>query len=149
MLSIGEINVYVSDFRRALRFWAAGLGLEVGESDELSHSAHARLDFADGSPSIRLFWPASPWPPGERPAYATRPMIGFDVTTSDFDALLQRLIESGGSLVGEVQQLDGMRYVFVADPDGNTFELVEVPPRRSASRPPTRRRKRHAPDAPG
>lgn len=127
MLSVGEINVYVSDFERALGFWADGLGLEVGEREELGHTAHARLDFADGSPSIRIFWPVDAWPAGERPNYAARPMIGFDITTTEFDAGLERLLESGGELCGEVQRIGEMRYAFVSDPDGNTFELVEVP----------------------
>jgi catechol 2,3-dioxygenase-like lactoylglutathione lyase family enzyme len=126
MLSIGEINLFVSDFRRALRFWAEGLGLEVAEREELSHTAHARLDFADGSPSLRLFWPVPAWPDRERPEYGERPMIGFDVITDEFDERLERLVSAGGVLAGEIQDFQGQRYVFIADPDGNTFELVEV-----------------------
>ncbi len=127
MNSIGEINIYVSDFQRSLRFWSEGLSLEIGEREELSHTAHARLDFADGSPSLRLFWPARPWPAEARPEYGERTMVGFDVTTDDFEATLERLVTAGGALAGEVQEFHGQRYVLVEDPDGNTFELVEVP----------------------
>lgn len=127
MFSIGEINVFVTDLERALRFWSDGLQLDIAEKEQLAHSAYARLDFADGSPPIRLFASADPWPPGERPAYGTRPMIAFDLVTADIDAALARLIECGGSKAGEVEVYEGVRCVFVSDPDGNTIELVEVP----------------------
>ena len=127
MFSVGEINIFVTDLEPALKFWAEGLQLDVAEKEQLEHTAYARLDFADGSPSIRIFAQADAWRAGERPVYGTRPMIAFDVTTTDFDAALARLIEFGGSKAGEVEVYDGVRCVFVADPDGNTIELVEVP----------------------
>ena len=115
MFSVGEINIFVTDLEPALKFWAEGLQLDVAEQERLEHSAYARLDFADGSPSIRIFEQAEPWRPDERPAYGTRPMIAFDVTTTDFDAALARLIEFGGSKAGEVEVYDGVRCVFLAD----------------------------------
>ena len=127
MFSIGEINVFVTDLERALKFWSDGLQLDIAEKEQLAHSAYARLDFADGSPPIRLFASAAPWPPGERPAYGTHPMIAFDLVTADIDAALARLIECGGSKAGEVEVYENTRCVFVNDPDGNTIELVEVP----------------------
>lgn len=132
MFSVGEINIFVTDLERALKFWADGLQLVVAEKEQMEHSAYARLDFADGSPPIRLFASAAPWPPGERPAYGTHPMIAFDLVTADIDAALARLIECGGSKAGEVEVYDGVRCVFMADPDGNTIELVEIPPETDA-----------------
>lgn len=127
MISVGEINVHVSDFERGLRFWAEGLGLDVAEKEVREHSAHARLDFADGSPPIRIFWPVDPWHDGVRADYGSRPMIGFDITTTDFEDVLSRLLEYGGTRLNEIEVYGEMRFVLVADPDGNTFELVEVP----------------------
>lgn len=127
MLSIGEINIHVSDFERAVAFWADGLGLTVAEREEWPGNAHARLDFEDGSPSIRLIWPAAAWIGGERPLYGARPQISFDVATDRFEETLARVAEHGGEIVGEIQQFENQRTAQIADPDGNVFELVEIP----------------------
>ncbi|MFQ5807034.1 MAG: VOC family protein [Phycisphaerae bacterium] len=127
MLSIGDIHVFVHDFNLALRFWADGLGLDVVEKEVTSASAFALLEFPAAGPAIRLFGGAEPWPEGVRPALGTRPTVRFDVVTSDFDATLVRLIENGGRQIGEIETYGGSRVVTIADPDGNTFELLEVP----------------------
>ena len=126
MQFIGDIHVYVSDFPLALRFWADGLGLEVAEKEVTRHSAYARLNFPDGGSSIRLLGPVEPWPDRNRPPAGTNPTIGFDVTTDDFDATLVRLIENGGQQIDEIETYNELRAVTVADPDGNTFELLEI-----------------------
>lgn len=132
MNAIGEINVFVTDVERAVAFWSKGLGLKVGEKETLAHSGYARLDFADGSPSIRLLLAAGPAPEERSPGYGSRPMIGFDVVTEDFDRTLARLIEFGGWVEGGVQKAGEVRYAFVSDPDGNAFELVEMSAERAA-----------------
>ncbi len=126
MISIGEINIPVTNFDRALRFWSQGLGLPVADEVRHATAASARLDFSDGSPSLRLNWPADPVPAEDMPLGAAS-RITFDVTTSDFDAVLERLLAAGGVLIGGVECLDGVRVASLADPDGNAFELVEVP----------------------
>ncbi len=124
---IGDIHIYVSDFTLALRFWADGLGLEVSEQEVSQHSAYARLDFEDGGPSVRLIGPVGP--AAEQPAStAIRPTVRFDVSTDDFDATLLRLIEHGGTQLDEIASYKGLRAVSIADPDGNVFELLELPP---------------------
>lgn len=126
MLSMGEINIFVTDLERALAFWAEGLGLTVGEKEIRHHGGHARLDFEDGSPSIRLVGPVE----ARREArvdYGERPMIGFDITTTTFDATLGRLLDAGGAIAGVVEKFGDMRVVQISDPDGTTFELVEIP----------------------
>lgn len=127
MLSIGDIHVYVHDFNLALRFWADGLGLNVVEKEVSAASAFALLEFPGAGPAIRLFGGAQPWPENARPSVGERPTICFDVVASDFDATLVRLIESGGRQLGEIEAYSGSRVVTIADPDGNTFELLEVP----------------------
>jgi catechol 2,3-dioxygenase-like lactoylglutathione lyase family enzyme len=126
MLFVGDIYVYVTELTMALRFWSDGLQLAVAEKEVSPHSAYARLDFPDGGPSIRLLGPAEPWPLERRPAHATRCGTHFDITTDDFDNLLVRLIEYGGQQVDEIESYEGLRAVTVADPDGNTFELLEI-----------------------
>jgi len=127
MLSIGDIHIYVHDFNLALRFWADGLGLKVVEKEVSPASAFALLESPAGGPAIRLFGGAEPWAEGTRPALGTRPTIRFDVVTSDFDATLVRLIENGGRQLDEIERYGGWRVVTIADPDGNTFDLLEVP----------------------
>lgn len=126
MLFIGDVHIYVSDLTLALRFWADGLGLEVAEKEVTAHSAYARLDFADGGPSIRLLGPVDPWPAGVRPPTGMYPTIRFDITTSRFDDVLVRLLESGGMQIDEIESYSGLRAVTIADPDGNSFELLEI-----------------------
>jgi catechol 2,3-dioxygenase-like lactoylglutathione lyase family enzyme len=126
MLFIGDVHIYVSDMALALRFWADGLGLEVAEKEMTPHSGFARLNFPDGGPSLRLLGPVDPWPDGLRPPTGMHPTIRFDVTTDDFDGVLVRLLEYGGTQVDEIETYGGLRAVTMADPDGNSFELLEL-----------------------
>lgn len=126
MLFVGDVHIYVSDFTLALRFWADGLGLEVVEKEVSPHSAYARLDFPEGGPSIRLLGPVTPWPADARPTPGLYPTVRFDITTSDFDATLVRLLECGGRQVDEIEAYNELRAVTIADPDDNLFELLEI-----------------------
>lgn len=126
MQFIGDIHIYVSDFTLALRFWASGLGLDVAEKEVTPHSSYARLNFPDGGSSIRLFGGSEPWPTDAIPPTGPHPTVRFDITTSQFDELLARLLEHGGQRVDEVESYNNLRAVTLADPDGNTFELLEI-----------------------
>jgi predicted enzyme related to lactoylglutathione lyase len=127
MISIGDIHIFVHDFDAALQFWTRGLGLEIAEKETSAASAYALLEPPTAGPAIHLFGGAKPWPENTRPPDGTRPAIRFDVVTSEFDDTLVRLIESGGQQVGEIETYERSRVVTIADPDGNTFELLEVP----------------------
>lgn len=126
MLFVGDVHVYVTDLTLALRFWADGLQLDIVERETSPHSGYARLDLPGGGPSIRLLGPVEAWEPGTRPGHGTHPAVSFDITTSEFDATLVRLMEHGGRQVDEIESYEGLRAVTVADPDGNTFELLEI-----------------------
>ncbi len=127
MQLISDIDIYVSDFVVALRFWSDGLGLEVVEKESTQHTAYAHLEFSDGGPGLRLIAPVTPWAEGERPELGTRPTVRFDIATTTFDETLVRLMESGGQKLGEIESYEGMRTISLADPDGNNFDLIEVP----------------------
>lgn len=127
MLVIGDIHIYASDFEAALRFWAEGLQIEVAERGSDEHSTYARLDFPDGGPSLALMAPAEPWEPDDRSEQADGPEISFDIMTDDFDAVVVRLLENGGQQFGEIETYESLRTVTIADPDGNTFDLIELP----------------------
>ena len=126
MLLIGDVHVYVCDFTSALRFYEDGLGLTLIEKEVGRATAFALLESADGGPALRLFGGATAWPDGTRPDVGTRPTVRFDVVTSEFDTTIVRAIEHGGRQVGEIEEYDGSRVVTLADPDGNTFELLET-----------------------
>ncbi|MGE3180355.1 MAG: VOC family protein [Phycisphaerae bacterium] len=127
MLFLGDVHIYVNDFEAALNFWTAGLGLEIAEREQAEHSAYALLDFPDGGPSIRLFWPAD----GEGPSGAgdepLRQNVMFDIATSSFDDTLVKCLDSGATQMEKIETYEGTRVVTLADPDGNMFELYEVP----------------------
>lgn len=127
MMQVGEIHVFVSDMAVSLRFWADGLGLQIAEQELTHTTGFAMLEFPDGGPCVRLFSGAEPWPEGQRPMAGSRPTIRFDIATTEFDATLARLLESGGRQLDEIETYSGVRFVTVADPDGNSFELVELP----------------------
>lgn len=128
MRAVGDIHIYVTDFAAALRFYREGLGLVVVEEEFSRTTPFAVLDFpVAGGSSIRLFGGAEPWPPGARPDVGQYPTVRFDIVTDEFDSTLLQLLEHGGTQVGEVERYNGSRVVTIADPDGNTFELIEVP----------------------
>jgi predicted enzyme related to lactoylglutathione lyase len=126
MLFVGDIHVYVSDFALALRFWADGLQLEVAEKELSPHSGYARLNFPDGGSSIRLLGPVDPDGQAALTSAVDRPTVRFDITTTEFDAVLARLLEHGGQALDEIESYNGLRVVTIADPDGNVFELLEI-----------------------
>lgn len=127
MLSIGDIHIYVTDITAALRFYGDGMALQVIEREISAHSGYATLESPDGGPALRLIGTVDPWPPDARPERGTRPAVGFDVTTTTFDETLVRLTEHGGTQVDEIEIYNELRVVAVADPDGNVFELIELP----------------------
>jgi len=128
MIAIGDIHIYVSDFTAALRFWSEGAGLRIVRREEGRFAAFAVLESPDGGSAVRLFGGARPWSPDERPDPGTHPEIHFDIITDCFDDTLVRMLEHGGTRIGQIETFDGLRTVTVADPDGNTFDLVETVP---------------------
>ncbi len=125
-LAFGDVHIHVSDFDRALRFWAEGLRLTVLEQEVSAASAFAVLEFPDDGIRLRLFAGSPPWPKGA-PEPGERPMICFDIEALDFDATLVGLLEHGGTQMGEIETYNNVRVVTVADPDGNSFELIQCP----------------------
>lgn len=127
MIIIGDVYVYVTDMVVALKFYADGLRFTVAEKEITPHAGYARLDCPEGGPSVHLVGNVEPFKDGERPEPAARPGVRFDLTTTDFDDTLTRVLEHGGSKLGGVEEFDGQHTVTIADPDGNPIELLEVP----------------------
>lgn len=49
--------------------------------------------------------------------------VGF--LTRDVDGAVARVLAHGGTLLHATAELKGMRFAFVADPDGNAIELIQ------------------------
>lgn len=130
VLAIGDIHVYVTDLQAALRFWATGLRLEVAEQDPNQYGAYARLEFPDGGPSLVLMGGDEPplRPTQEADVEPAEPAVTFEIMTTAFDDILVRLLEHGGQQLGETEMYNDLKIATVSDPDGNTFELIELPP---------------------
>ena len=127
MLAIGDIYLYVDDIDQALRFWADGLKLEVGEKDSDKHSAFARLDFPEGGPSLILITECER-SETDTPAHEDTPLrVSFEIATSDFDATLVQLLEQGGQQLNEIETYNDLKMVTLADPEGYCFDLIEIP----------------------
>ncbi len=135
MLAVGDVHVFVHDFDKALEFWVQGLGLELVEKETTEATQFALLEFPAGGPALRLFGGAQPWQPDERPPLGLRPTIRFDLMTDEFDDVLVKALDHGGRQVEEIETYSGCRVVTICDPDGNTFELVEVPDQDEATEP--------------
>lgn len=127
MIAIGDIQIFVTDFDKALKFWAEGLGLDMVDQEQTPSSRFVVLEFPDGGPAIHLIGPVEAWEAGARPEPGTRPTVRFDITTTEFDDTLMRLLEAGGTQIDEIDTYNDLRVVTLADPDQNTFELIEVP----------------------
>ena len=126
MLAIGDIHLYVNDLEAALRFWAGGLQLTVAEQDSDEFSAYARLEFPDGGPALVLIAELEP-SPRRAQEWSAEPAVVFEVMTTDFDDTLARLRDHGGRQAGETETYNGLKIATLADPEGNAFELIELP----------------------
>ncbi|RMF77998.1 MAG: VOC family protein [Planctomycetota bacterium] len=127
MLAFGDVHIYASDFSASLRFWSEGIGLTIVEQELGRAASFAVLEFPDGPSALRLFGgvaaraeEAPDLVPGDRPD------IHFDIMTDEFEDTLVRALECGGRQIGEVETYNGRRAVTLADPDGNSFELLET-----------------------
>ncbi|MGE0479294.1 MAG: VOC family protein [Phycisphaerae bacterium] len=130
MLSVGNIHLYVRDFERAMRFWRDACHLRVADQSETQGTAYAQLDFPDGGASIQLVTVDEEEAPN--PYEGPQLNAAFDLLTSEFDDLLVRLLGFGGQQLGEIETYENLRIVTLGDPDGNVFDLIEVPPTESS-----------------
>ena len=119
-----HVATRTSDLDRALAFYEI-LGLRLIEKTELQ-KGKATLAFVEpheGGFGIELVYN---W--GKDDAYDGGERFGhFAFEVDDIDSLLPRLVAGGGAVQREPFLLEGAepRLAFVADPDGNSIELIE------------------------
>jgi predicted enzyme related to lactoylglutathione lyase len=133
----------VSDFEASMRFYTEGLGFEVAEAfdvgDEVAHTLEvergvvlkSQMIHKDGLKIEILGW-SSPQPFGV--PSSSRGQLGIthlSFNVVDIDAVEQRLIEFGGTVVESTRTKmpfpgGAMHLLFLADPDGTRVELMEA-----------------------
>jgi len=102
------------DALASARFWAAALRTEVAPG---ASAAHAELagDAASGLPRLVFRQVADP--------RALRTPLHLQLTTDDLEAEAHRLQRLGARRLGGVRD-HGRRWLTLADPEGNTFDLM-------------------------
>lgn len=56
------------------------------------------------------------------------PVRGLHLVVSDVSAVRETLLARGVE-VGDVNDMGGIKFAYFSDPDGNSWELQEIPPR--------------------
>ena len=112
----GETNLYVTDLDRAASFYCEALGFELCES-EADYRKVQHPGF-----TLTLFR-AKNAEPAE--LAGTRPGMTADMLVEDIEAAVVR-IESCGGNAGPVRDWEEGRFTLFRDPDGISWELIEV-----------------------
>jgi lactoylglutathione lyase len=122
---LDHISLLVSEIRRSLTFYTEVLGLpEIENKAERSHVRWVGL--GDGR-AIHLVQREHS-PPGDRPINTH-----FALSSPDLDSVMERLASKGvpfGNLDGPNRKVtvraDGVRAVYLQDPDGHWLEINDA-----------------------
>jgi catechol 2,3-dioxygenase-like lactoylglutathione lyase family enzyme len=114
MYTGGNVTVMVSDFERAVRFYAETLGLKL-----LMRAGDGWAQLAAPGLTIGLH---APGPHGPRPGPSGGTSIGLQV--DDLDSAMAALRERGVAF-GDVTPGQGIRLAFFTDPDQTALYLWE------------------------
>ena len=115
------IQVPVADIDRAKAFYSERVGFNADQD----HQVNEQLRFVQLTPpgsacSIALTSGAHTMRPGS--------LEGLQLVVQDADAARAEL-QARGVEVGEVQEFPWGRFVFFADPDGNSWSVQQLPSR--------------------
>jgi catechol 2,3-dioxygenase-like lactoylglutathione lyase family enzyme len=144
---IDHVGITVADLERSLAFYGGVLGLELIDRETIADETIADLtgydavemdcadlDSGDGR-ILELIQYRTP--AGSSPAHALCDggTVHVSLCVADLDAVLAALEDSGARIVSRRPVLfkepgspwDGVRCVYVADPDGVVLELVQRP----------------------
>ena len=141
-VTINHTGFVVADLDRALAFYCDGLGLSLSfrvevASDPLSQllgypDVAVKAAFVQGTDghSLELIQYVRPAVEQRDPAEQYRRNVAgathLSFIVDDLDATIARLQERGGRLLNPpAQVMDGLRSVYLQDPDGNWVELDE------------------------
>jgi predicted enzyme related to lactoylglutathione lyase len=115
---IGRLQYIVIDANdpdRLAAFWSALLGTEVDA--RLGDNDYVLLKATENSaPPIAFQKVPEP--------HAAKNRVHIDVAVADLAEASARVVELGGAILGEPQELEGYRWQNLADPEGNEFDVA-------------------------
>jgi lactoylglutathione lyase len=130
-IGFDHVGLSVADLEAAEAFYTTAFGFARQLAFELSphpirgvmltHPEGFRLELFEHSASVAGLQAATPVE-----AHATRGFNHFALRSGDIDGVWERAIEAGGSEVMPPADSPepGVRFAFLADPEGNLVELV-------------------------
>jgi lactoylglutathione lyase len=131
-LRVDHVGLSVSDLDAAGKFYSRAFGFTPQLAFELSphpirglmlaHPSGSRLELFEHSGSVPGLQP-----PGPIEAHATRGYNHFALAAPDIDGMFATALGAGARPVIEPRPSPepGVRFAFLADPEGNLVELVE------------------------
>jgi predicted enzyme related to lactoylglutathione lyase len=115
------VQVPVADLDRAKAFYTDKAGFKADVDARVDEAVRfIQLTPPGSACSIALTSGVHEMAPGS--------LNGLQVVVSDADAARAELLERGVE-VGEVEEFPWGRFVFFADPDGNSWAVQQLPPR--------------------
>ncbi len=132
-------GVLVAEIDRAAEFYASAFGarrlfgpVELGGGPAAAlmrgpvgtRFEMAMLGFGEGGLELFAFLP--PTVPGWVQSAERSPLPHLALEVDELSAALDRVRESGGTLVAPTQRFGAGSMAYVADPDGNVVELVDM-----------------------
>jgi catechol 2,3-dioxygenase-like lactoylglutathione lyase family enzyme len=144
-MKVHHIGVSVADLQRSIDFYTDMLGMELaiapfdlgGEDVErvmgLRDVRVRNCIMSKGNVRLELFEFASPTPAEQDPNYsvANRGISHFGVEIEDIDGAYAHMLAHGVRFHAPVTTFKGgIKATYGRDPDGNVFELLEIPPHR-------------------
>jgi predicted enzyme related to lactoylglutathione lyase len=121
-----RVCIDVEDVEKAITFYVAALGLEVGRRFD-----DRWVELVGAPASIDLLERPDGSPTNPRPGAPVRSYerhwtpVHLDFVVKDMDATVERVRRAGGRLEGEVEEYSYGRLARMADPFGNGFCLLE------------------------
>jgi predicted enzyme related to lactoylglutathione lyase len=106
-----------ADAATLANFWASALGREVAAGADKEYAAVV-VDAETTSVPRLVFHQV---PEGK----SVKNRLHLDLIASDWEAEIARLTSLGATRIGEVEQ-NGARWVTLADPEGNEFDLIRA-----------------------
>jgi len=120
----------VADVDRAKAFYADQAGFVVDHDHQVGHDLRfVQLTPPGSACSIAIGTGVTDAAPGS--------VKGMQLVVSDVEAARAVLVERGVG-ASEVQDFPWGSFVFFQDPDGNSWAVQQIQPRRAAQRDPTR-----------
>jgi predicted enzyme related to lactoylglutathione lyase len=113
--TIVGLSIDAGDAAALAGFWAEALGLQVATGADEGHAV-VTIGPADVSVPRLVFHQV---PEGK----TVKNRLHLDLAATDWDAEIGRLTDLGATPIRDIEE-NGTRWVTLADPEGNEFDLV-------------------------